>query len=151
MSKPLTTGLDVSSLPLAISRVTERANAFEGGLKARLKLAGMYHQRAIECQRLAYQFDREAKETAYLLSLALAEKWRLEDAGRGGNTMSNTHDHCIMQREECRAELAQRTLQLGYALESIRQLVELAVATGHDKATAVKVAQRFLADMEGGK
>jgi hypothetical protein len=43
------------------------------------------------------------------------------------------------------------TVRMGYALESIRQLVGLAVATGHDKATAVKVAQRFLADMEGAK
>jgi hypothetical protein len=39
MSKPLTTGLETTSLPMAISRVTERANAFEGGLKACLKLA----------------------------------------------------------------------------------------------------------------
>jgi hypothetical protein len=83
MSKPLTTGLETTSLPMAISRVTERANAFEGGLKACLKLADMYHQRAIECQHLAYQFDREAKETAHLLALALEEKWRLADAGRG--------------------------------------------------------------------
>lgn len=58
---------------------------------------------------------------------------------------------CIMDRERYREELQELTVQFGFALESIRELVQLAKTAGHEKATAVKVAQRFLAEMEGGK
>lgn len=43
------------------------------------------------------------------------------------------------------------TYLLGYSLECIRHLLRLAESTGHEEAVAVKVAQRFLKEIEEGK
>ncbi|MEZ5453076.1 MAG: hypothetical protein R3E93_09745 [Thiothrix sp.] len=83
MSKPITNGVELSTLKKAVRRVASMAATYEKGMNACLYLADQYHERARECQRLAAMFDREAAANANLLQLALGEKWRLEDAVRG--------------------------------------------------------------------
>lgn len=48
-------------------------------------------------------------------------------------------------------DLNAMTENMGYALECIRQLVQLAEEAEVDAAVCVRVARRFLAEMEGGK
>lgn len=44
------------------------------------------------------------------------------------------------------AELRLLHEELGYSREMLRQLLVLAESSGHSKATAVKLAQRYLAE-----
>ncbi len=73
--------------------------------------------------------------------LALAEAIVDVMISRNGSDTAN-ETQCLQAKHE------KLTFDLGYALESIRQLVTLAVSTGHKKAVAVKVAQRFLASRD---
>ncbi|OQX01125.1 MAG: hypothetical protein BWK73_47075 [Thiothrix lacustris] len=41
-------------------------------------------------------------------------------------------------------------VDLGYAMESISQLVELSIEKGHKRDVAVTTAQRFLREIKGG-
>lgn len=58
------------------------------------------------------------------------------------------YGECVFERDRTREELNTLTVQFGFALETIRTLIVLAESAGHEKATAAKVARRFLAEVE---
>jgi hypothetical protein len=58
---------------------------------------------------------------------------------------------CKEENERLNDKLVDMTINMGRALESVRQLTQLATAHNLDAATCVRVARRFLAEMEGGK
>ena len=61
--------------------------------------------------------------------------------------MNSYEQHLKDEIDALRAKLDTQTVQMGSALECIRQLVELAIDKGHKRDSATRGAQRFLAEM----